>query len=87
MKSRRHGDTTSEVEVTQIDTHGIWVLVGDKEFSLPFSQFPNFKNAAVGEIQNVELANGNLRWPKLGLSVPIKSLGEPEHVPLLTESK
>ncbi len=46
---------TLEVEVTQIDTQGIWFLINDKESFLPFENFPWFKEASVGRIHNVEL--------------------------------
>ena len=46
---------TSEVEVTQIDKQGIWVLIGEKESFLPFENFPRFRDASVGAIHNVEL--------------------------------
>ncbi len=49
------GTDTSEVEVTQIDKHGIWLLIGDKELFLPFENFPWFKDASVGAILKVEL--------------------------------
>ena len=57
MKSRPGGKTTLEVEVTQIDMKGIWVLIGEKESFLPFEKFPRFRNATVSAIHNVQLLN------------------------------
>ena len=36
------GIDASEVEVTQIDKHGIWLLIGEKESFLSFENFPRF---------------------------------------------
>ena len=85
MKSNAIGKTTLDVEVTQIDMRGIWVLIDDKEYFLPFEKFPLFRNATVRAIHNVRLLNqGQLHWSELDLDVALESLGSPDHVPLLT---
>jgi len=62
-----------EAEVTQIDKHGIWVLIGEKESFLPFENFPSFREASVGVIQNVELlTNDHLYWPDLNIKVSVE---------------
>lgn len=82
---KRHWETTLDVEVTQIDMRGIWVLIDDKEYFLPFEKFPLFRNATVRAIHNVRLLHqGQLHWPELDLDVAVESLGNPDHVPLLT---
>ena len=42
------GPVTSDVEVTNISRHGIWLLLDDRELFLPFEQFPWFEQATVG---------------------------------------
>jgi hypothetical protein len=32
-----------EVEVTNVSKHGFWLLLGDEELFVPFSEFPWFK--------------------------------------------
>jgi hypothetical protein len=82
MKSKLVGKSTLEVEVTHISIGGIWVLIDDKEFFLPFEKFPQFRNATVGAIHNVELVNEwNLHWPDLNIDLSVESMGNPEHVP------
>jgi len=49
--------STSEVEVTEVFKHGIWLLLQEKEHFLSFENFPWFKDAAVSAIHNVELLN------------------------------
>lgn len=82
MNSKLVSGNISEVEVTHISTGGIWVLIDDKEYFLPFEQFPVFRDATVATIHNVRLAkSGHLHWPALDLEVALESLGKPETVP------
>ena len=88
MKSRRSGKGTSEVEVTQISIGGIWLLIDDQEFFLPFERFPRFRNATVGSIHNVQLVNEcDLHSPDLKIDLSVESIGKAEHVPQLAKSK
>jgi Protein of unknown function (DUF2442) len=76
-----------EVEVTQIDKQGIWVLIGDKESFLTFERFPWFRDAPVGKIDNVELLNNDhLRWPDLDIDLTLESIEHPERFPLVAEA-
>jgi len=86
MKSEMLGTDTSEVEITQISKHGIWLLLGEKEFFLSFDDFPWFKNAAVSAIHNVNLLNANhLYWPDLDVDLAIESIENPERFPLMAK--
>jgi hypothetical protein len=88
MKSKLSGKGTSEVEVTQISIGGIWLLIDDKEFFLPFEKFPRFRNATVGSIHNVQLVdNRDLHWPDLEIDLSVTSIGEPQQVPQLVKTK
>ena len=42
-----HGASTSGVEVTHVSPHGFWLLLKDEELSVPFSEFPWFKNVTM----------------------------------------
>ena len=71
-------------EVSHISTHGIWVLVSDSEYMLPFSEHPWFSEAKLREIQNVQVLHGShLRWPMLDVDIEIDSLVTPERYPLI----
>jgi hypothetical protein len=84
MKSETLGRDTSEVEVTQISKHGIWLLLEDKEHFLSFDNFPWFKDAAVSAIHNVEVLNEHhLYWPDLDVDVAVESIAHPELFPLI----
>ncbi len=72
------------VEVGNIDQHGLWLLVGDKEYFLPYESFPWFRKATVDKIVNVELLHGgHLHWPQLDVDLSLESLAQPESFPLV----
>lgn len=83
MKSEVVGKATSDVEITNIDMQGIWLLMHDKEFFLPFERFPWFRDATVGEIHNVRLeGDSELHWPDLKVRLPVTSIGTPTPIPV-----
>ena len=59
MKSSSLGIGTSQVEVTNISPHGLWLLLNNEELFLPFSEFPWFRDANISKIFNVELPSQN----------------------------
>ena len=54
MSSQALGKSTSLAEVTNISSHGIWLLTRGKELFIPYGEFPWFKDAPIGKILNVE---------------------------------
>ena len=74
---------SSIVEVQNISTHGLWIIIGEKEFFLPFSEFPWFLKGTVEQIYQVEQPHeGHLYWPSLDIDISIDSLEHPEKYPL-----
>ena len=64
MKSSTRVAATSDVEIANIDAHGISVHVRGKEYFLPYNEYPWFKDARVNQILKVELHHGHhLHWP------------------------
>lgn len=85
-KSETLGTNTSEVEVTQISKHGIWLLIQEQEHFLSFENFPWFKDAPVSAIHNVELLNEHhLYWQDLDVDVALESLVHPDQFPLVSQ--
>jgi hypothetical protein len=83
MKSNVVGKSTSNAEVTNISTHGIWLIAKQSEYFLPYDIFPGFKDAKVADILNVKLEHGEyLFWPSLGVDLEIESIENPEKYPL-----
>ncbi len=84
-----HGTATSRpsnlpaIEVTNVSSHGLWVLLEDEELLLPFADFPWFRNATIGQIVNVEmLSDSHLHWPELDIDLDVDSIRHPENYPL-----
>ena len=85
MTSVRLGENISPVEVTNVSRHGFWVLLGDEELFLPFSEFPWFSDAAIGMILHVELPSPNhLYWPDLDVDLSVESIRHPDRFPLVS---
>ena len=88
MRSSVRGKSTSEAEVTNIDTLGFWLLVYDKEYFLPYEEYPWFRNARVRDILNVRLVReDHLHWPSLDVDLSVESLEHPESFPLIYTSR
>ncbi len=84
MKLQTAGKSTSEVEVLNIDRHGLWLFAKLKEYFLPYSEFPWFKTAKALDIMNVELLNEfHLYWPSLDIDIDINSLENLSETPLI----
>ena len=83
MSTRPHGIAISKVEITNISSHGIWLLVGDREQFMSFDDFPWFKDAPVRKVLNVEEQNpGHFYWPDLDVDLGIVTIENPEKFPL-----
>jgi hypothetical protein len=84
MSSLTIGKNISEVEIGNIDPYGIWLLIKDKEYFLPYNEYPWFENAKISEIFNVQLLHEkHLYWPELDIDLNINTLNNPQQVPLI----
>ena len=84
MKSRGLGTSTSDVEVTGVDMHGVWLLARGAEYFLAHKDYPWFREAKLGDVLNVQLLHGShLHWPALDVDLCIESLKDPEGFPLI----
>lgn len=76
-----------KTEVTNISSHGIWILSSEKELFLAYEQFPWFKDKTINEIINVEdHGRGVLYWPKLDVDLSLEIIEHPERFPLQSNS-
>jgi hypothetical protein len=83
MSLRPHGIATSGIEITNISSHGVWLLVGDRELFMSYEDFPWFKDAPVGKVLNVEEQSpGHFYWPDLDVDLGIEMIENPEKFPL-----
>ena len=85
MKSAVLGQSTSEVEVTNVSKHGFWLLLGEEELFVPFAEFPWFRDAPIGKITEVELPSPHhLYWPALDIDLAVESIRDPKQFPLIS---
>ena len=83
MNSLQPGNSTSEIEVTNISGHGIWLYVRGTEHYLPYELYPWFKEKTVRQIANVEEPNpGHYYWPELDVDLSEEILLNPDEFPL-----
>ena len=83
MSSSMHGKCTSDIEVTNVSSHGIWLLADGREMFLSYDDFPWFKDAPIGKIMNVgQPVPGHFQWPDLDIDVDIESIEHPDKYPL-----
>lgn len=78
------GVDISHSEVTNISLHGFWLLVHDREYFVPFSDYPAFREATVAQIYAMrQLGPDQFYWPALDIDIELAALDQPERFPLL----
>lgn len=83
MSSSAPGKSTSEIEVTNISAHGVWLLTRNKELFMSYDEFPWFKNQPVSAILNVEeLSPGHFYWPEIDVDLTEEIIENPARFPL-----
>lgn len=83
MSSKPLGKSTSQVEVTNISAHGIWLLASRGEMFLAYEDFPWFKDAPVSKILNVEEpVPDHYYWPDLDVDLTAEIIDHPDRFPL-----
>ncbi len=83
MSSKPHGDLISQVEVTNVSSHGLWLLAHGRELFLSYDDFPWFKEASIGSVVNVEEPSpGHFHWPELDVDLGMETIEHPERFPL-----
>ena len=66
-----------------MDRFGLWILVQEKEYFLPYEEYPWFRNAKVDHVLNVQLLHeDHLHWPDLDVDLCIDALEHPDNYPL-----
>lgn len=83
MSLSMNGIDTSIVKVTNISSHGFWLLIHGEELFLSYESFPWFKNRSIRDITNViEESPGHVYWPDLDIDLTYESILTPEKFPL-----
>ena len=76
-----------ETEVTNISSHGFWILSDGKEYFLSYEDFPWFKNKTINDITYVErFGEEHLYWERLDIDLSLEMIEHPERFPLQAKS-
>ena len=83
LTSSKSGTSISACNITGINDLGFWVLVEDKEYFVPFSHYPGFKNASINQILKIRyFAPSQLHWDELDMDIELPALAQPDFFPL-----
>ena len=81
------GIITLGAEVTNVSLHCLWLLLGDEELAVPFSEFPWFRKATIEQLSDVQrLTEDHLYWPQLDIDLSVESIRRPSGFPLISQS-
>lgn len=82
MNSETLGKSTSEVEVTNISSHGVWLLTRSQELFMSYQDFPWFADVPVGKILCVEEPTpSHFYWPDLDIDLTAEMIEHPQRFP------
>jgi hypothetical protein len=69
--------------VTNITAHGFWLFVDDREYFVPFADYPVFQTATVAQIYAVRrIGPTQFHWPELDADIELDALKRPDAYPL-----
>ncbi len=84
MSSKPPGTDISHIEVSSVCPLGFWLLVDNKEYFVPFADYPVFRSATIEQIFDVErIGPGQLHWQALDADIELDALDYPERYPLV----
>jgi hypothetical protein len=79
MTLSKNGVNTFHSEVTNISSSGFWLLVEDREYFVPFEDYPAFKKATVEQIYQFQQLNPEqFHWEELDIDIELNALKHPE---------
>jgi len=65
-----------------------WLMVGEREYFLPFDEFPWFRGATLERLFEVELLHEtHLSWPGLDVDLDLDRIEHPERYPLVARRR
>ena len=87
MKLKTRGKHISEINI-HTTPNGMWILVSNHEYFLPYEDYPWFKDATLSQIYNVQFLHGHhLHWPDIDVDLDVDSLKHPEKYPLKSKKQ
>lgn len=81
------GFAAAAPEVMNVSRHGFWLLLGDEELLVRFSDFPWFRQATIDALTQVEWpSTDHLYWPRLDVDLSVRSIRSPADFPLVSRA-
>lgn len=82
-----HGTIALAAEVAGVSKRRFWLLPGDEELAVPFTDFPWFSKATIEQLADVRRpTEDHLDRPQLDVEPSIESVRKPEAFPLVSRS-
>lgn len=71
------------VKIENISEHGFWLYYDEKEYFLPYVDFPWFKECKISDLIKVKADDkGNFYWKALDVDLNLDIIQHPEKYPL-----
>lgn len=84
MSLLKNGKNTSNFEITGITKHGIWFILDDKEYFIPFKDYPSLKKMPVEDLLNASFSPPeHIYWENHDIDIEISALENPEKYNLI----
>lgn len=84
MTSLAPGEPILKSEVTSISAIGFWLLADEREYFVPFADYPGFLSATIAQIYRIEHPSPTqIYWPDLDVDIDLTALEHPERFPLV----
>jgi len=82
MRLFQDGISTSLSKVPNISHHGFWLLMDDREYFVPFKDYPGFTEATITQIYHVQRQGvSQFHWPDIDIDIELEALDKPERYP------
>lgn len=82
------GTVTSEIEVTNVSQHGLWLYVRGSEYFLPYSDFPWFHEHPLKSVLKVsEPRENHFFWEDLDVDLSLDMIKHPEKFPNISNAQ
>ena len=76
--------TLPACQATAVEPQGLWLLVGEEEYFVPFADYPQFRRASLEHVFAATIIGpGQLRWAALDVDIELEALVAPERYPLV----